>query len=46
MRSKEAFLWKDEKEQAFLKIKDLMAQDTMLTYPQFDKPFIVGGVVT
>ncbi len=38
---KKQFLWKDEKEQAFLKIKDLMAQDAMLTYPQFDKPFIV-----
>jgi hypothetical protein len=37
------------------KIKDILAQDTMLTYPQFDKPFIIytnasekqiGGVVT
>jgi len=38
---KKHFIWKDEQEQAFLKIKDLMAQDAMLTYPQFNKPFVV-----
>ncbi len=51
---KKQFLWKDEQEQAFLKIKDLITQDAMLTYPQFDKPFVIytdasekqlGGVV-
>ena len=54
-RQKKQFSWEEEQEQAFTKIKDLMAQDAMLTYPQFDKPFIVytnasekqiGGIVT
>jgi hypothetical protein len=52
---KKAFLWKEEQETAFQKIKEMLAQHTMLTYPQLDKPFVVytdssdrqiGGVVT
>jgi hypothetical protein len=38
---KKQFVWKEEQEEAFSKIKDILAQDTMLTYPQFDKPFII-----
>jgi len=52
---KKQFVWSDIEEQAILKMKDIMAQDAMLTYPQFDRPFIVhsdasdkqiGGVVS
>jgi len=52
---KKKFVWSDIQEAAFNKMKDIMAQDTMITYPQFDKPFVVytdasekqiGGVVT
>jgi len=48
------FVWSDIHEQAFQCMKQLMAQDTMITYPQFDKPFLIhtdasdkqiGGVV-
>jgi len=44
-----------KQEAAFLKMKDILAQETMLTYPEFDKPFVIytdaselqiGGVVT
>jgi len=34
-------VWKEEQEEAFSKIKDILAQDTMLTYPQFNKPFVM-----
>jgi hypothetical protein len=49
------FFWGPQQEEAFLKIKELMQKETLLTYPQFDKPFIVytdasekqmGGIVT
>ncbi len=49
------FFWSAEHQEAFTKIKEQMAQETMLTYPQFDQPFVVytdasekqiGGVVT
>jgi len=49
------FYWAAEHETAFNKIKEQMAQETMLTYPQFDQPFVVytdaskkqiGGIVT
>jgi hypothetical protein len=49
------FLWSAEHQAAFTKIKERMAQETMLTYPQFDQPFVVytdasekqnGGIVT
>jgi len=49
------FSWGEEHEATFKKVKQQMAQETMLTYQQFDKPFIVytdasekqiGGVVT
>jgi hypothetical protein len=49
------FLWSAEHQAAFTQIKEQMAQETMLTYPQFDQPFVVytdasekqiGGVVT
>jgi hypothetical protein len=52
---KKKFTWSDAQEQAFMRMKDIMVQGTMLTYPQFDKPFTVytdasekqiGGVVT
>jgi hypothetical protein len=52
---KKKFTWAADQEQAFQQIKELLAQDTMLTYPQFDKPFVVytdasekqlGGVIT
>jgi hypothetical protein len=52
---KKKFQWTDKQEQAFIKMKDIITQDTMLTYPAFDQPFIVytdasdkqiGGVVT
>jgi hypothetical protein len=35
------FHWTDEHKTAFKKVKDQMAQETMLTYPQFEKPFTV-----
>jgi hypothetical protein len=49
------FMWGKEQEEAFSNMKQLLSQDTLLTYPQFDKPFVVstdasekriGGVVT
>jgi hypothetical protein len=49
------FYWSEEPELAFSNIKHQMAQETMITYPQFDKPFIIytdasekqiGGIVT
>jgi hypothetical protein len=49
------FVWTDEHDVAFNKVKTQLAQDAILTYPQFDKPFTVytdasdkqiGGVVT
>ncbi len=49
------FHWAAEHETAFNKIKEQLAQETMLTYPQFDQPFVVytdasekqiGGIVT
>jgi len=55
VRAKTKVLWGNEHEDAFKKVKQQIAQETMLTYPQFDKPFIVytdasekqiGGVVT
>jgi hypothetical protein len=51
---KRKFTWEAQHEQAFQKMKDIIAQDIMLTYPQFDKPFHVytdaselqiGGVI-
>jgi hypothetical protein len=35
------FHWAAEHELAFNKITDQLAQETMLTYPQFDQPFVV-----
>jgi len=49
------FHWGEEQEQAFKNVKQQLTQEKMLTYPQFDKPFIVytdasdkqiGGVIT
>jgi len=51
---KKNFIWSDTQEQAFQHMKQIITQDTMLTYPQFDKPFLIhtdasdkqiGGVV-
>jgi hypothetical protein len=33
-------VWSTEHDEAFAKIKQQMAQETMLTYPQFDQPFV------
>jgi hypothetical protein len=35
------FEWKSEQENAFTRMKEIMARETMITCPQFDKPFIV-----
>ncbi len=52
---KTKFIWTDTQESAFQKMKEILAQDVMLTYPEFDQPFIIytdaserqiGGVVT
>jgi hypothetical protein len=40
-RQKKKFFWENEQEQAFIKIKDLMAPDTRPTYLQFDKPLFI-----
>jgi hypothetical protein len=49
------FKWTDSQEQGFQKKKQIVAENPMLTYPQFGKPFLVhtdasekqiGGVVT
>jgi transposase InsO family protein len=49
------FAWKQEHEQAFQEMKKAISQETMLTYPNFDEPFVVhtdashkqiGGVVS
>ncbi len=52
---KRKLIWTDNQEKAFQKMKERLAQDAMITYPQFDEPFVVhtdasgkqiGGVVT
>jgi transposase InsO family protein len=52
---KEKFVWNKEHNEAFLNMKQVMAAETMLTYPNFDEPFVVhtdasnkqiGGVIT
>jgi hypothetical protein len=52
---KKKFIWENQQEAAFQKMKDILAHETMLTYPEFDKPFVIytdaselqiGGVVT
>jgi phospholipid-translocating ATPase len=49
------FIWTSVQEEAFSKMKEIMGRETMLTYPQFDKPFVIytdasekqiGGIVT
>jgi hypothetical protein len=49
------FHWNEQHESAFKAIKEQLTQETMLTYPQFDQPFIVytdasekqiGGIIT
>jgi hypothetical protein len=35
------FVWSTEHDKAFSKIKQQMAQEAMLTYLQFDQPFII-----
>ncbi len=35
------FVWNKEHNEAFLKLKQVMAAETMPTYPNFDKPFVV-----
>jgi hypothetical protein len=51
---KRKFTWEAQHEQAFQRMKEIITQDVMLTYPQFDKPFHVytdasesqiGGVI-
>jgi hypothetical protein len=52
---KTKFIWTETQESAFQKMKEILAQDAMLTYPEFDQPFVIytdaserqiGGVVT
>jgi hypothetical protein len=52
---KTKFIWADAQESALQKMKEILAQDVMLTYPEFDQPFVIytdaserqiGGVVT
>jgi hypothetical protein len=38
---KEKFVWNKEHNEAFLKMKQVTAAETMLTYPNFDEPFVV-----
>jgi hypothetical protein len=49
------FLWKTEHQDAFCKMNEAIAKEMMLTYPNFDEPFIVhidasskqiGGVIS
>jgi len=51
---KTKLIWTATQESAFQKMKEILAQDVMLTYPEFDQPFIIytdaserqiGGVV-
>jgi hypothetical protein len=35
------FLWEDTQKKAFQSMKNIMAQNTMLTYPEYDKPFAI-----
>jgi hypothetical protein len=35
------FIWGSQQEDAFQKMKSLLAQETILTYPEFDKPFVI-----
>jgi hypothetical protein len=39
--SKQKKYWSNEHDAAFTKIKDQIAQQAMLTYPQFDQPFTI-----
>jgi hypothetical protein len=52
---KTKFIWAEAQKSAFQKMKEILAQDVMLTYPEFDQPFIIytdasecqiGGMVT
>ena len=36
------FKWTDEQEQSFQKLKEMMAQDGVLAYPDLDKPFVLS----
>ena len=33
--------WREERQKAFDTIKDLVSQETLLFYPNFNKPFII-----
>jgi hypothetical protein len=35
------FIWTEGQNEAFLKMKEIMSRETMLTYPKFDQPFII-----
>jgi hypothetical protein len=52
---KKKFIWEAEQETAVQKMKDILAQETMLTYPELDKLFVIytdaskrqiGGIIT
>jgi len=52
---KTKFVWGNQQEEAFQKMKDILAQETLLTDPEFDRPFVIytdaselqiGGIVT
>jgi hypothetical protein len=38
---KRKFVWTEIHEKAFQQMKHIMSQDTLLTYPQFDQPFVI-----
>ena len=55
LRKTEKFMWNSECQLAFDKLRDILSSDDMLTYPRFDRPFLVtcdasavaiGGVVS
>jgi hypothetical protein len=40
-RQKKKFIWESQQEEAFQKMKSILAQEARLTYPEFDKPFVI-----
>ena len=54
-KEKKKFVWTQECDDAFEKMKQLLAQDVMLAYPNFEKKFVIhtdasdrqlGGVIS
>jgi hypothetical protein len=40
-RQKKKIIWESQQEEAFQKMKSILAQEARLTYPEFDKPFVI-----